>query len=578
MVKLAVRYDKNLKSNVFVVRDDESYVSSTKTIIILTDPIIEQQYGGRMYGVDVTINVLREIGTSKVVLYDGDDVLKTWDWAGVPISEHCDFYVGTAHRLKAVFMGNKNCLRSQSKSVEVFLPHPETNTHISYVGNSIITTETSFTFELVDDEGHDVDSGTLTVSYNDSTNNDIKEVEVSYGSATVDFTNVLSQLSKGLINLSVVYTGTGQYSDTSLDVSISKYYDVSLTGYMDYAGANGTDTRRVIGEDYTLVGSVVDFIGNPYPVQSPVTFYASDGNDWYSLYTGQVGSDGKLVFNIDGESEEGMMYFSDFSFGINPPSEEFNKIITPPIITVLDIFVTTVRPQETGTGIKAYLANVSSVGVPADTSLVNLPVHITNSGLGINDVRLTAPNTVYFSYAPYMYKTGFNLDIRCGEVTKTQYVPYYLTYSSGSSLYGRPLGTKDAFIDKDGSVGVRYTAVPTSLDYGAIYAEIPEDMVKSKHKFSFKVLNTSDNYFFYGLTGNNGITLPSGIPEDHWLGVGDTAEYIYDYEAGTITCTAQGRVRFTETIDRSTKFYPAIIKINGQGTVILGNVLHEVLP
>ena len=315
-MKLAVHYDRNLKEEVFVVRDDESYVSTTKTILTVSDPVLEEEFDYREYGVDVTINVLRDIGDSTIVLYDGDDVLEAFDWTGTIISTHYDFPVGTAHKLRAVFMGNRRCLKSQSKSIDVFLPYTSNETRLTYTGSSIISTGTSFSFGLTNEHGVEIHGGTLTVSYMSGSVNDVQTVDVDTGVATVDFSGTLPNVARGLINLTAVYNGTENYAPAMLEFQVSKYYNVTLEGYVTLSNGLTKDSRHILGESYTLKGTMVDFMGNPITstmLGSTVKIYASREFNWELLDSGNIGDGGTFQTVVSDERFE--VYYDRFKFG-----------------------------------------------------------------------------------------------------------------------------------------------------------------------------------------------------------------------------------------------------------------------
>ena len=578
-MKLAVHYDRNLKEEVFVVRDDESYVSTTKTILTVSDPVLEEEFDYREYGVDVTINVLRDIGDSTIVLYDGDDVLEAFDWTGTIISTHYDFPVGTAHKLRAVFMGNRRCLKSQSKSIDVFLPYTSNETRLTYTGSSIISTGTSFSFGLTNEHGVEIHGGTLTVSYMSGSVNDVQTVDVDTGVATVDFSGTLPNVARGLINLTAVYNGTENYAPAMLEFQVSKYYNVTLEGYVTLSNGLTKDSRHILGESYTLKGTMVDFMGNPITstmLGSTVKIYASREFNWELLDSGNIGDGGTFQTVVSDERFE--VYYDRFKFGTGDETtfDVFNPSIKPFVVYVDRITVNKVRVSGSDST-ETFNIDISGFDYErGSVSLTGVPVHVTNTAFGIDDVYFTnTQGRVTCSYAPQLGQNGFALTIKSGEISTIHSIPYYLTYYDAPLWGGQDLGLEKV-TTQTLQTGTQYNATPGGA-YSTIYADIPDDLFNYKQKWSYKVVSTTDNTFYYGLYGMNGEITVYGVPNDNWLSAGDTAEYVYDPANNSIVCTVNNRERFRDTISNS-KRYPAIIRINSNGSVVLNNIKHEVLP
>lgn len=581
-MKLAVRYDKNLKEEVFVVKDDESYVSSTKTILTVTDPVLESEYNYQEYGVDVTINVLRDVGASKIVLHDGDDVLESFDWNGTMISKHYDFPIGTAHKLKAVFKGNRQCLGSQSKSFDVFMRVSGDETHILYTGDNVISTETSFPFELVDKYSSHIPSGNLTVSYMSGSVNDVQEETVLNGFATVDFSETLPNVASGLINLTAVYNGEGEYAPAMLEFQVSKYYTVTLSGYYEYPYKNDVrgSPRHLIGEDFILLGTIVDYMGDLYYKEGFIVNmygFREGAGQWVSLGSGNIGTNGKFQLTVAGDDAVGRTC-SKFKFGAGEATtiDEFNPVIEPPIVTVTRIDVTQVRVSGSNSEETFYVDVYGNIGTRTNVTLDNVPIHITNTAANIDDVYSSGTKgRATCTYAPTLTQEGFTLNIRAGTISVTHTIPYYLTYYDAPLWSGQDLGLEKV-TTQTLQTGTQYNATPGG-SISAIYADIPDDLFNYKQKWSYKVVSTTDNTFYYGLYGMNGEITVYGVPNDNWLGVGDTAEYVYDPANNSVVCTVNNRERFRDTISNA-KRYPAIIRLVSNGSVVLDNIKHEVLP
>lgn len=583
MVKLAVRYDKNLKSNVFVVRDDESYVSSTKTVMTVSDeyfPTIDGHINYLVYRVDVTINVLREVGTSKVVLYDGDNVLDTFDWEGLSISTHYDFPVGTAHTLQAVFMGNTSCLKSKSKLFDVYLEGEAYDTQITYVGSYNIKRETSFSFELRDVHTAPILDGTLTVSYSDGTHNDIKEVTVSDGLATVDFGQGLDNITSGLFNITARYNGTPNYAPAVLEFQISKYYTVTLEGWSGTSSVRSS--KYVLGDNYTLVGSFVDFLGHPYP-ETSVKFYGYGEGSWTLLSTGSVQTDGKIYFTLNPNEYQGGV-FTKFRVGTADSYgfDEFNPVFDPEIVQVRQVDVTHNGIVNTSVVNKFSIEVYGLVeGSNTITRLTNVPVHVVDDDLDIDDVYVTNSQGIVTCQYPSLGFGGDELEIYSGVVYAEYDTNYYLTDYSAPSWNGQELllynATKQPLPN-----GMQYNFQPPSRDFSLVCVNIPSSMKQYTHKLTFTVVTDTDNNRVYYSVGSvsGALYVPPGYPDDNWLGIGDEVEYTYYPNTKEIVCVAKGRERFRVSTLQfgGNEVSFALLKVGLSGSVVLNNIKHEVIP
>ena len=580
MVKLSVRYDKELMDNVFVVRNDETYVSSTKTILTITDThLVEGNH--LMYRVELTLNVLREIGSSKIILYDGEDVLDTLTWNGTSISTYYDFPVDTTHSLRARFTGNDHCLGSNSKPYEVYMEATAYNISIDYKGNNVVKTETTFPFEFYEMEGsvkHLIDEGTVTVSYTDGTHSGIfEDVDINNGEATIDFGEAFGNITKGLIDITVVYNGTNNYKRTVKNLQVSKYYNINLRGYWNYGGFGGYE--YIWGQDYYLEGSIVDFMGNPYKETDDVSFYGYDGQDWTVLSTGKVGENGKLTFTLDAaESEEESREYTDFGFGTTSPSGDFNAVVTPTYIYPVQFQVNAsiINTKLTGS------ISIETYGYVGDSNVLTrldyVPVTITDNHSSITYVDVQdIYERVLFEYSMDQYPIDTTLNISCGLAYATHVVHYYLTYYVAPNWRGIDLSlrttTKQAL-----QTGMKYTAKAAGNTPSAIYLPTPADYKNNSLRFTFTVVDTSNNYFFYGLITDDGVIYLHNFPNDT-LGVGDTAEYYVDATNNEVVCTVNGRERFRWGRPRVT-YYPAILYVpvgTQDGYVVLNNIRYEVV-
>lgn len=79
MVNLVTRYDNNLNEKTFMLKGDEAYARTTDTLLkIIRFPDSLNHLNGMRVG--LSIDVLRDIGDSTVVLYDNDEVIGVYNW------------------------------------------------------------------------------------------------------------------------------------------------------------------------------------------------------------------------------------------------------------------------------------------------------------------------------------------------------------------------------------------------------------------------------------------------------------------------------------------------------------------
>ena len=573
MVQLAVRYDKNLKDNVFVVRDDETYVSSTKTVVTVSEPYfptIEGQIDYLRYRVDVTIDVLRETGTSKVVLYDGENVLDALDWEGLMLTKYYDFPIGTAHTLMAMFMGNEYCLKSRSKSFDVFVDHTAYPTQITYDGSSVIKTATTFDFILNSQTAGTVHGGTLAVSYTDGVHNDVQEVTVANdGTATVDFGEGLADITRGLFNISAVYGGTEDFSRAVLDFQVSKFYNVYLNGYMTSVRFN--NPKFLVGESYILVGSIVDFFGRAYDESDKVKIYGYTDEDWELIDEGYTDNDGKFQITIPSSTGD---TYEKFRFGTH---QEYGFTELNPVLTPEYLYIFSVTPSYTIDRNGNCIITVQVVETHGDYQ-ENLPVRFSYNGTEIYVGLTDSQGKVVYNATTAGLSSGEVIGIQCGDVTTSYTITTAITEYIAPNWKGQELrlnqATKQAL-----STGMKYTANnPTTNNSTKIYPYFAPEFKNKKQKFSFTVVSADASKFIYSSLDEQGNINMYGYPSLPWMVTGDTCEYLYDPKDDFLTCTVNGNVKFRERLNNAL-YVPCIANIDKPNTsIILNNIKHELIP
>ena len=578
MVKLTVRYDKGLKENVFMLRDDESYVSSTKTVLTVGQPTVSQQ-DDYMYSVDVSINVLREIGTSQVILYDGDYVLKTFDWDGTAISESFDFPMGTNHDLRAVFNGNKKCLMSQSRVESVFMEVTAYDTHINFIPSGetqpldpepdyyLIKRQCSFDFEIKNVNDTPVLDGILTLSYNDGVHSGIAEATVEQGFASVDLGADFDAIPSGRFNFTAVFDRSESGNRSVKELQINKFYEVGITG------SSGYGSTYIAGEDYTLTGTMADFFGEPYTETETVSFYGFNGfsQEWDFLDSGEM-VDGRFQTVLSNNEYE---TYGKYRFGTHEEYgfEELNPILTPTGAIVTDLYFTSLGTSqniEDRFTVDVYGVYIDEEGQITNQYLSDIPVHVT--GTGVDDTFVTnAQGRVTCSYTPQVIGSGSTLTISAGDTQSiTHNMQYFVTDYVAPSWKGQDLPieymTKQALAN-----GMKYTT--GNLNFlPMLYFKIPDGYEAKKQKFSCTVVSASNQKFFVAVrTIDGGLIFNTNNP----LSAGNNVECTYDPSTTVAVVKVNGTERLRVSISKP---YQLAI-INGQvaGNIVLNNIKHEVL-
>ena len=151
MVRISTVYDKTLNKKVFMVRGDEAYATRTDTLFEVI-PTSDSYDSAKGYAVGISYDVLRDVGSSKISLYDGDELLAVYDWSssspkqyiGVTGTEHdtldptnCLYLKwNKEHKLYMKYKGNSSCLGSKSQPITINETVPselETTVHITNI-------------------------------------------------------------------------------------------------------------------------------------------------------------------------------------------------------------------------------------------------------------------------------------------------------------------------------------------------------------------------------------------------------------------------------------------------------------
>lgn len=213
------------RKKVFMVRGDESYAHSTN-ITLNRDESIDTGSDVKGFCLALTGEIYRNIGSSNIIIYDGEEILKTFD---INDNQHSfridDLYLSynVEHELYAVLKGNNQCMGSKSKKLNLSVPLPD-ELHTSITFNNVptnIEANSSIPLNLTAKQSNvNVPDGTIVRIYDN--NNHIADLETTGGVASMSITNVAQ--GRHTITASIEESATVTSVSSSIDVSAG--YDI----------------------------------------------------------------------------------------------------------------------------------------------------------------------------------------------------------------------------------------------------------------------------------------------------------------------------------------------------------------
>lgn len=253
MVQLNTTYDSTLKEKVFILKGEEAYARTTDTLLNTVE-YADSYNHIRAFRLGFEIEVLRDIDESYIVLYDNDDVLLTLpisnnrasvDYSGfdevvsydatskkIVIGSSLNYDSGiwfsydVEHDFYVKFMGNKKCLKSQSKIEKFFKDTPEAYLSSLEFVNPTTTQPYGSTVSLP-----------LKLNTSEYVSSDSRAVKVFVDDAlktTVNLTpniqsNInLTSLSEGLHTVRCYFEGDEECGACSVELTISVGYFFEL--------------------------------------------------------------------------------------------------------------------------------------------------------------------------------------------------------------------------------------------------------------------------------------------------------------------------------------------------------------
>ena len=393
MVQLNTTYDSSIHQKIFVLKGDEAYARTTDTIAtLITDFDNYATYIERCH-VGLEIQVLRELGVSKIYIYIDDEVPweipwsdsgmaqiidEDWNEQGVywengkliigkyvPNSINTGLFLlyDVEHTIKVRYDGNKKCLGSSAKPIIFTVPKPDyfattltfNKESPRYAPDTIID---DITVTLTSD--HQMTSAKTVNIYDVTTSTPVllDTVDLEQDVATPI---TLEGLGDGSHKIRAVWDGDSESYATNSELNISIGYNIINLEYPSYIphGSHGT-----------LSCTVLDYFDEPY-VGLPITVVEYVENTGWNPISQQVNADNYGVVSID------PVYYSENKFAITDGYWYSEKYSTP-IINPTDLVFSITDNAEIDEGQNVELK--MSCAIEDDSGMVRaegVPITVT---------------------------------------------------------------------------------------------------------------------------------------------------------------------------------------------------------
>lgn len=288
MAQIYNTYDSTLKEKVFIVKGEEGYARSTDTLLeeLERRSDWDEHFGYMLIGFH--IDVLRDVGASYVVLYDNGEAIGTYefdtnthsidlDYESTTVDNRVKLNYGVEHNIYAVYMGNKQCMKSQSKTYTFYEPIPDkfepTLTFDGILPKQSFpqgTTEITFDAVLTPPQDSEVQTSDLDGIKVYLYDNNIKEpiADGTIDDGTAELT--IDTPANGIHSLYAFSRANDYVAMAECREEISVGYNFQVIDYPPYT----TDY-----DEYTVTVSVSDYYDDP--VSSNISFVVFEYiEDW----------------------------------------------------------------------------------------------------------------------------------------------------------------------------------------------------------------------------------------------------------------------------------------------------------
>jgi len=517
MVRISTIYDKTINKRVFLVRGDERYAHSTSTIVSVGNKKSSTAIG---YVVPITVNVRRDVGSSKVVVYDNDDVINVIDWSesqvdGLPFDSPSLAW-DSEHIIKVEYMGNSQCSPSSATYTIPAEANPD-----KYDTELTITTLNRLTYPNISQnvvvsvtcEQSNINGETISF-YVD--NELVDTATVDEGTATIS----LSLTDVGLHTLKAQFLGSVNHYASSVEQTISCGLIAELTGLPSATVIGGKNYVEGVAYPYgDITGSITS---------ATYIIYGYVGNTRYNLGSGSLDSygtfrDKQITFNRAYDSIELNVIRSNTTFKSEKyPVQAYN--------------IQSIELEGKSIVADGFYNYIDGSLVANSGTVVNVPVNITVDGSPYGEFRTDESG-------------GFEVPIQANgsgnrSVTASVSTDYASQYVTASFSFEDVLQYWSRI---DGEYNQNYTTGNT------------------------RVLKLNNGYKLECIDNNNqGIILfPSiGVDENY------TVEYDQIMGSGDRTRVQIGMIVYTGQTEWTGK-HIKYVRENGIGSLYIGGVLEQ---
>lgn len=418
MARISIYYDDVEKEQFFMVRGDERYARSTKTLLSIGTPSLDIT----SFDVSATVNVLRDTGEGQVVIYDNDDVVYVIsDWDSTD-DERAVLLEGLGyeqdHKFMAEYIGNDESQRSSSNIIPLWVE--DTNRLASAVSitvgqqfNPSTTTNVDVTLSIIGEGNHDyLNEQDIDIVYDGTLIDTITTSDDGTGYASFE----LDVGNTGRHTLTASFHGTEHLNQSSAQKTIS----------VGYTFGNINKPQFLFDSIASSFSATLTSFNNVVVPSQSVTFDYLDGGSWETISTGLTDSNGVFSTSFTPEGLSDTEIKVRFVTEINSNTYVSNVITIPYIVpTVLDITSSTPVLSEN---------NLTTFTIQTNSTVEGTPVSIT--GDATYSLFTNSQGAASFSYEGDGYGTKI-FTASFGNLTDTIEIEDYLQYWTPNAIYNR---------------------------------------------------------------------------------------------------------------------------------------------
>ena len=364
MARVSIFYDKDEKEQFFMVRGDERYARSTSTFL----EIGTSTSYTLNFDLDITVNVLRDVGEAYITIYDNDVaiyVIEDWDSTNNELTitlEGLNYDI--THNLYARYMGNSKCSPSQSKTQSIFIENTNRaesilnidDTTRQYPAHESFTKTITLTNDNIDPEASAWNHYQNIALYYDEVLIDT----ISTESGNTVTLSVPDTGNIGLHTIKVVYGGSTHLSAKTITQTVSVGYNIQSYEAPEIV---------IDSMEYSYKAKVTDWFDNPIVGEEVTLRQFLNHSSQYGVYVGEADTDSEGIATIVSDD----ISTSEIKYDVSIDNiTYYSDMILLQYIMPLSIDVT-VDPVPLSKG------NNSVVTAVTNSSFANTPVILTGA-------------------------------------------------------------------------------------------------------------------------------------------------------------------------------------------------------